>query len=201
MDPNPDSASPRPTSGFFGGRRSPSLVSDQEKFRATTPQIIKIETPQFKDLPQDTQTAPPMPPRPPATPELPPRNSLRRQSTVPHTRGPSDFPSQSQPPNVMRMPTPLPQGPLRSTPPPMPSRQPTLGGGVSGFAHTSGDTRPLQHGSADISRGAKVWHTYNTVSQKFDGKRLETWNENLNALLLFVSLTPGGGLSGLTRNT
>ena len=47
---------------------------------------------------------------------------------------------------------------------------------------------------ADISGGvhAKVWPTYNKISQEFDEKKLSKWNGDLDLLLLFVSPAPGG---------
>ena len=48
---------------------------------------------------------------------------------------------------------------------------------------------------ADISGGvhAKVWPTYNKISQEFDEKKLNKWNEDLDVLLIFVSPVLGGG--------
>ena len=86
--------------------------------------------------------------------------------------------------------------------------QPAPGGGVGGFTYprqyAADYPHPPNYGSADISRGIheKVWHTYNKVSQEFDEKKLEKWNKDLEALLLFVSLKLGGGLcSEMTQNT
>jgi hypothetical protein len=49
--------------------------------------------------------------------------------------------------------------------------------------------------SADLSGGihAKVWPTYNKISQEFDEKTLAKSNTDLDVLLIFVSLTFGGG--------
>ena len=85
--------------------------------------------------------------------------------------------------------------------------QPAPGGGVGGFTYprqgAADHPHPPNYGSADISRSIheKVWHTYNKVSQEFDEKKLEKWNKDLEALLLFVSLELGGGLcSEMTQN-
>lgn len=57
------------------------------------------------------------------------------------------------------------------------------------------DSRPPHYESAGISEGihAKVWPTYNKISQQFDEKRLEKWNTDLDVLLIFVSLMVDGG--------
>ena len=54
---------------------------------------------------------------------------------------------------------------------------------------------PLHYESAGISEGihAKVWPTYNKISQQFDEKRLVKWNADLDVLLIFVSLMVEGG--------
>ena len=46
---------------------------------------------------------------------------------------------------------------------------------------------------ADVSGGihADVWPTYNEISEKFDRKRLSKWNDDLDVLLIFVSLILG----------
>ena len=228
--PNPSSSSSRPTSGSFGGRRPLSLVTNQKTFRATTAQTVETESPQSENFEQDTPIAPPMPPRSSPFPELPPRNSLKRQSTRRNTHetfsSALDFPLQSQLPSVMHMPSPPPlQSPVH--PPPTPTRppQPAPGEGVGGFAVTfpprrgSGrnyshqytadytyrfDTMPSprsssgtpHYESADISGGihANVWPTYNKISRDLDEKKLSKWNTDLDVLLIFVSLIPGGRL-------
>lgn len=226
--PNPGHSLSHPTSGSLGGRRPLSLVTNQKVFRATTAQTVETESPQSDTFPQDTPVAPPMPPRPPPFPQLPPRNSgLRRQSTRRDTHesftSALDFPPQSQPPNIMLTPAPLP--PRSPAPPPTPvrSRMPFLVQGMDGFAvppsprHVSNrgyshqytadytyrfDTMPSPRSDsgsphyepADISGGvhADVWPTYNKISQEFDEKKLTKWNSDLDVLLIFVSLVPGG---------
>ena len=57
------------------------------------------------------------------------------------------------------------------------------------------DYGPPHYESADISGGihAKVWPTYNKISQEFDEKRLDKWNKDLDVLLIFVSLMVNAG--------
>jgi len=52
------------------------------------------------------------------------------------------------------------------------------------------DSGPAHYEPAGISEGihAGVWPTYNKVSQEFDEKRLKQWNDDLDVLLIFVSL-------------
>ena len=56
------------------------------------------------------------------------------------------------------------------------------------------DSGPPQYESANVTGGvhAKVWPTYNKISQEFDEKLLEKWNSDLDVLLIFVSLVVGG---------
>ena len=207
---NPGYASPRPTSGSFGGTRPLNLVTNQKTFRANTAQTVETESPQSEKFPQDTPIAPPTPPRPSPIPELPPRNSLRRQSTRRNTYEPfssaPDFPSQSRPPNIMPMPS---SPPLRSPvhpPSPIQPRQSAPGEGVGGFTYfrqytadtyrlnampsPHSDPGPHHYKPADVSGGihADVWPTYNKISEEFDQKRLSKWNTDLDVLLIFVSI-------------
>ena len=68
---------------------------------------------------------------------------------------------------------------------------------------THSDSNPPHFETAGISEGmhAGVWPTYNKVSQEFDEKRLKKWNEDLDVLLIFVSLVVMGDQSSsiLTR--
>jgi len=96
-------------------------------------------------------------------------------------------------------------------------QQPVPGGGIGGFAfspshhgpsrgdphHNTGDyayrfdtvpslrsnSDPPHYGAEDVTGGihARVWPTYNKISQDFDEKRLEKWNSDLDVLLIFVS--------------
>lgn len=52
------------------------------------------------------------------------------------------------------------------------------------------DSGPARCEPMGMSEGmhAGVWPTYNKVSQEFDEKRLKRWNEDLDVLLIFVSL-------------
>ena len=59
---------------------------------------------------------------------------------------------------------------------------------------THSDSHPPHFETAGISEGihAGVWPTYNKISQGFDVKRLKEWNEDLDVLLIFVSLMVNG---------
>jgi len=79
------------------------------------------------------------------------------------------------------------------------SQAPELPGGVGGFASipkfaTCSDSSSPSYETTDISGGvhAEVWATYNKVSEEFDEKRLKKWNEDLDVLLIFVSLLVNG---------
>ena len=102
---------------------------------------------------------------PQGTSHLPPSSSgLRRQSTRRDTYDTNSSASEErtppQSPNVMPAP---------------PSRS---------------DPGPTYYEPAGISEGihAGVWPTYNKVSQEFDEKRLKQWHDDLDVLLIFVSL-------------
>jgi len=76
--------------------------------------------------------------------------------------------------------------------------QPTPGG-VGEYASTSKsathlDSSPPSYETAGTSEGvhAGFWPTYNKVSQAFDEKRLKKWNDDLDILLIFVSLMVKG---------
>ena len=60
----------------------------------------------------------------------------------------------------------------------------------STHSHSSSPT----YEAAGVSEGvhAEIWATYNKVSQEFDEKRLKKWNEDLDVLLIFVSLVVKG---------
>ena len=61
------------------------------------------------------------------------------------------------------------------------------------------NTNPIlpHHQTVGLSEGAHagVWATYNKISQEFDEKRLKKWNEDLDVLLIFVSLEVMGNQS------
>ena len=140
--------------------------------------------------------------------------------------------SQQQLPSVMPMPIPSASQSPKISISPVRSRRPTHS--VGGFApspslhhesssdyfrHSTTDyahrfdprfnTNPIlpHHQTVGLSEGAHagVWATYNKISQEFDEKRLKKWNEDLDVLLIFVSLEVMGNqsliLTGLTRST
>ena len=181
-----------PTSGSASSRRPLNLVTHQHPFRASTAQAIGTESP--------VSEIPPIPPRPATFLPSPPSSSgPRRQQTRYDTLETLYSPSfeervQSQPLNIMPMPVPsVPQTPEPPTSP-MRSRQPA-GGGIGGFApipkfNAYSDSGLPPYETAGTSEGphAGIWATYNKVSQEFDEKRLKKWNDDLDVLLIFVSL-------------
>jgi len=212
--------SPRPVSGSVGGRRPLSLVTTQQSFRASAALTAETESPESEISPQDFPPVPPPRPAPPS--HLSPGISgLRRQSIRRGTQesfrsaleedGPSRAPSMPMA-TIPQFPEPPPLTPTRV-------RQLAPGGGVGGFTPVSprhgssrdystadypyrfdsmpsprSDSGPPHYESADISGGvhANVWPTYNKISEKFDEKRLEKWNADLDVLLIFVSFTSQG---------
>ena len=195
----PTHVPPQPRSGSVGGRRPLSLITDRQPFRAFTTQTVETKPPVSKTEPQaeiELQEIPPLFPQQ-SHPHLPPGNSeLRRQSTRRDTydtrpsapeeevssQGISDHPS-------------TPVRPLQHAP----------GGDAGGSAvippspHNAADyayqfdSRPAYNEPAGTSEGihVRLWPTYNKVSQEFDEKRLKLWNEDLDVLLIFVSLVVG----------
>ena len=156
----PNYVSPQPTNGSVGSRRPLSLATNRQPFRAFTAQMVGAESLVPETSPQGI---PPIPLQPLA--HLPPGSSgLRRQSTRHNTdephRSASDECNPPQPPNIAPVPP------------------PRL------------DSSPAHHEPAGISEGihAGVWPTYNKVSQEFDEKRLKQWNDDLDVLLIFVSI-------------
>ena len=59
---------------------------------------------------------------------------------------------------------------------------------------THSDSSLPPYETTGISEGvhAGIWATYNKVSQEFDEKRLKKWNDDLDVLLIFVSLVVKG---------
>jgi len=156
----PNYISPQPTNGSVGGRRPLSLATNRQPFRAFTAQMVGTESLVPETSPRGI---PPIPLQP--LPHLPPGSSgLRRQSTRHNTdetyNSSSEGRNPPQPPNIAPMPSP----------------------------HL--DSSPTHYEPAGISEGihAGVWPTYNKVSQEFDEKRLKQWNDDLDVLLIFVSL-------------
>ena len=206
---------PRLTNSYVGGRPPLTLVAHQEPFCAAAAQTVETDPSQHKTFPQDTQDAP-MPLRPSSSPLLPsPRKGGARRRSVrtdtDETLSPtSESPLQFQSPNAISPTTPiLLQRPApgedvdESTKPP-PARH--WSGHEYSHQHTansyscrfdaapSSDSGPSHYTSADVSGGvhAHVWPIYNGVSQKFDEKVSSRWNDDLDLLLIFVSLPPDG---------
>ena len=188
---------PRPrTSGSVGSRRQPSLVNNQQPFCASAAQTVEIELPVPETSPQEIFLTLPgidgsrqkpiqqdtcMPIRPaleiseslPSTPTRPqqasPCDSVGGSTSIPllhHTSSPIS-PSHSTADYTYRFDT---------IPPPR------------------SDSGPAHYESTGVSEGihAGVWPTYNKVSQEFDEKRLKQWNDDLDVLLIFVSLCGRG---------
>ena len=162
-----------------------------------------------------------MPLRPPSLPQLPPHSSGPRRLPVrvdmEETLSPSsESLSQSQLPNIISMPCPYPT-PIRSrtlapgedvggyATDPLSRHWP---GHEYSYEYTPGysyrpgaapsppsDSDPSHYKPADISGGphARVRPIYNKISEKFDKKLSTKWNDDLDMLLIFVSLTMGGG--------
>ena len=88
--------------------------------------------------------------------------------------------------------TPTPTDPLK----PEPKRQPTQRKIDGSFNPTSQPTPPqpelgpTRYETTGVSGGIHggVWPIYNKVSQEFDEKGLKQWNDDLDVLLIFVSL-------------
>ena len=204
----PIHAPPRP-GGSVGGRRPLSLVTTQQAFRASTALTVEIESPVSETSPQEH---PPMPPRP----GIGLRRQSTRRNTHETFRSALEENAPSRPPSMPTIT--MPQISEPPPPTPTRPRQLAPGGGVGGFTpipspyqESSGDyphnargytyrfdtmpsprsdSGPPHYESADISGGihAKVWPTYNKISQEFDEKRLAKWNTDLDVLLIFVSL-------------
>jgi len=156
----------------------------------------------------------------------PGRQSFRHDTQETLWSSTFEEPVSQQLPNIMSMPTPsssqtpgIPISPVRS-------HQPTrsVGGfAPSPPLHHESSSDHFRHSTADythrfdpkfttnsnpilppyetvgLSEGvhAGVWATYNRISQEFDEKRLKKWNEDLDVLLIFVSLVVMGGQSSL----
>jgi len=97
----------------------------------------------------------------------------------------------------------MPTPPVPETPElpvsPMRFLQPASGGGVGEYASTPKsaihlDSSSPSYETVGTSQGvhAGFWPTYNKVSQEFDEKRLKKWNDDLDILLIFVSLMVKG---------
>ena len=201
----PNYISPRPTAGSFGTGRPLTLVTNRQLFHAST---VEIESPVSETLPQGI---PPLPLRSASFPSLPPDNDgVGRRPTQHNTHETysatleEHAPVPSQPPNIMPVPIPMQAPPVRqssgSPPPPTRPRQPAPSLGVGGFTPTfspspHSDPGLSRYEAAGMSEGihAGVWPTYNKVSQEFDEKSSKKWNDNLDVLLIFVSIVTWDG--------
>ena len=117
----------------------------------------------------------------PVTDQVPPREPTIQ---APTTESPVS--------EVPALDTPTPMDPLT----PEPKGQPTRSKTDESFNPTSEPTPPqpelvpTHYETAGVSEGiyAGVWPIYNKVSKEFDEKRLKQWNDDLDVLLIFVSL-------------
>jgi len=158
----PNYVPPQPTGGSVGGRRPLNLVTNRQPFRASTVQMAGTESPVSETSSQEN---PPMPSQLVTLPHLPTGGGgLRRRSTRRTTY--ETYSSASEERNPPQPPNNAPMHPPRP------------------------DPGPAHYEPAGISEGihAGVWPTYNKVSQEFDEKRLKQWNDDLDVLLIFVSL-------------
>ena len=160
----PNCVPPRLTGGSIGGRRPLNLVTNQQPFRASTVQVVRTES-----LVSETssQESPTMSPGPATLPHLPPGSNSRNldgdRLDTPPMKPIASASEERNPPQ------PLNTAPINSPRP---------------------DPGPAQHEPAGTSEGmhAEVWPTYNEVSQEFDEKGLKQWNDELDVILIFVSL-------------
>ena len=211
--PNPVYPPPRLTNSYVGGRPPLTLVTHQESFRAAPAQTVETEPSQLGTFPQNTQDAA-MPLRPPASP-LSPRSSRRQsiRTDTDETLSPvSESPSQFQLPNIISSPTILPsRKPTLGEDIDEFARPPPIrhwSGHEYSHQHAA-DSYPYQFGtapsspersgpshytSADVSGGvyAHVWPVYNRISKRSDNELLSRWYEDLDQLLIFVSLLLDG---------
>ena len=214
----PGRTPPRSTSSSIAGTRPLSLVATHQAFRISTARMPETESLESEIPPQELSPVPP--PRPVPSSYLPPGNSgLRRQSTRRGThetfRPTLDEHNPSRPPSMPVATTPqlsepspsIPthrlapgDGNVCSAPVTSPQRESSLDYSTADYTYRFDtmpsprlDSGPPHYEPADISGGihAKVWPTYNKVSQEFDEKRLAKWNADLDVLLIFVSLGVG----------
>jgi hypothetical protein len=206
--------SSRLTSGSVSGRRPSNLATHQRPFYASTAQAVETESFVSETSPSEILPVPPLPasflPSPPDNSR--PRRQQIRRDTLETLCSPTSEEHVPQPPNIMPMPTPS----VSQTPVPSASRQPAPGSGVGGFTSiplphhessrgyntadytrwfdqkfsTHSDSSSPPYETAGTSEGvhAGIWATYNKVSQEFDEKWSKKWNEDLDVLLIFVSL-------------
>jgi hypothetical protein len=182
-----------PAGGSISNRRPSDLVVHQQPFRASIAQTVEIESFVSEPSPREILPIPP-----PLSPPSPPDNSgPRRQQTRYDTSETLCSPSSEdrvppQPPNAIPISTSsLPQTPEPPAPQ-MQTRKPAPVGGFESileFATHIDSSSPLYE-TAGTSEGvhAGIWSTYNKASQEFDEKRLTKWSDDLDVLLIFVSL-------------
>jgi hypothetical protein len=186
-----------PTGGSVSSRRPPNLVTHQQPFRAPTDKTAETESFVSETSPREILPIPPL-----SSPPLPPDNDGPRRRQTRHDTSETLYsPSfeervPPQPPNAMPMSTPwhlqTPEPPAS----PMQSRKPTPVGGFASIPKftTHPDSNSPPYETAGISEGVRVgiWSAYNRVSEEFDEKRLTKWSEDLDVLLIFVSLIVKG---------
>ena len=219
LNPNPGYTPSRPTDSYVAGRLPLTLVTHKNPFCAAAVQTIETEPPQSETFTPDIPDAS-MSPRPPSFHQFSPCNSgskrlPNRTNTDKTLSCDSESLSQSPPPNIIPVPQPDPTpirpqkpapgedvGEFATDPPPRHwsghecPREYTAGYSYRSDTAPSSpsDSGPSHYRPADISGGphAHVWPIYNEISQKFDKKLSTKWNDDLDVLLIFVSLIPGG---------
>ena len=201
---------PHLTYGYVGGNKPLTLVTHQDPFRVVAAQTVETELPQPGKIPRGTQDAP-MPPL-----NGGPRRPPDRADTGKTLISGSESPSQLQPQNIIPMPHPSPTSIRFRTPGSdedvdKPAAVPTSRH-WSGHANSDQyaadysyrsdtvpslppDSGPSHYKPTDISGGthAQVWPIYNKASRKLVEKLSDRWNDDLDVLLIFVSLILGGG--------
>jgi hypothetical protein len=195
-------------------RRSLNLATRQQPFRASMAQTVETE-------PRDIHPVPPQPvslfPSPPGNSGHTRHDTLETlysPAIEEHDLPQSSIAMPVPTPSVSKTPEP-PASPLRP-------RQPAPGSGAGGFAipsphresshdyfrYSSTDDTPFfdpkfsprsdpgspPYETAGVPEGIHggIWAAYNRVSQEVDEKKLTRWNEDLDVLLIFVSLAVEG---------
>jgi len=230
----PNTTPPQPTSGSLSSRRPLNLVTHQHPFRASTTQTVETESFVSEILPQEILPVPLQPVSFPPGDSGHRRQQTRDDAQETLRSPPFEERVSSQPPGVMPMPipsisrTPEPPSPMQFPQPapgggiggfastPLPHREPGHGNfcnNAAGYTRlfdpkfsAKSDSNSSPYETTGVSEGvhAGIWPTYNKVCQEFDEKRLKKWNDDLDLLLIFVSLVVQGDrwsliLIGLTR--
>ena len=207
-----DSTSASPS----GGSPSLNLVINQRPFLASTAETEETESPQ-----SETPALPPRP-TPPSRPlpsiyvsplEEHPHFPSRPPDTVP--RSTPQSPQFPQVPQILRFPQipvyPSPIQPIQPSPGGFVGRLPVGSPSQHGpsrehhktadYTYRSGtppsfrpDSGPSRYESTNVTRDihAKIWPTYNRLSQECDEKILARWDCDFNTLLILVSLIVRG---------